>query len=402
MEKDTLHQKHSSEYASFLLKHHLEDLIKYTCEPAEGNIAPHCNQINEPAISISKNLGIQYLLNQLAEGSNLNWIENLKNNQKRNVKLKSEMIRLISEFTKDVEIAKSIFLDLEEIFINNEIVYINNVISEKKEIENKLKEAKIELQNTKAELLQILKKIENNTHENSLIFDSKEISLTKTTNDLDDFICAASHELKAPIANIEGLTTCLNQKTNKEDEDTLFMIGLINISILKFKETIKDLCDIPYLQRASNEDIEIIDLKNLVEDIHSNIIKNTPGFTALIKTDFSKYPFIRFSIKNLRRIITNLISSTLKYNSLDSKPEIFIKTDGVDSYMLLSIKYKGLSIPINEKSKDKPLSQKLQDHIDGAGIGLYIVKRIIEQENGKIEIESQDNQSLEFKIYLKN
>lgn len=81
--------------------------------------------------------------------------------------------------------------------------------------------------------------------------------------------------------------------------------------------------------------------------------------------------------------------------------EIKIKTEKVKDYLLLIIKDNGLGIDPSNQSKVFKMFKRFHNHVEGTGIGLYIVKRILDNAGGKIEVESEEGKGTTFKVYFK-
>jgi signal transduction histidine kinase len=97
----------------------------------------------------------------------------------------------------------------------------------------------------------------------------------------------------------------------------------------------------------------------------------------------------------------NLISNAIKYKSPDRKPVVSIRTEKVNGFCLISVKDNGLGLSPEQKEKIFQMFKRFHDHGEGTGIGLYIVKRIVDNAGGKIEVESEKDKGSEFKVYLK-
>ena len=233
----------------------------------------------------------------------------------------------------------------------------------------------------------------------------KNAELSKINNDLDNFIYTASHDLKAPVSNIEGLISTLSDELSSEglnNKNIEYIINLINTSITRFKMTILDLTEITKIQKETNEDVINQNFYDIIEDVKISINDIILKSNAKIHVDTSTCPTINFSKKNLKSIIYNLLSNAIKYCSFDKAPDIQITTEKKDDHILLIVKDNGLGMDLSRNTKIFSMFKRLHDHVEGTGVGLYIVKRIIDNSGGKIEVESAIGKGSTFKVYFKD
>lgn len=225
--------------------------------------------------------------------------------------------------------------------------------------------------------------------------------LLRINKDLDNFVYTASHDLKAPISNLEGLVSLIfNFTRNKIDQKEIRIFDMIHTTIGRFKNTIHDLTEITKIQKQVAEDVEMISFRERLEDITVQIQKMIEEADAKIVTDF-QVEKIQFSKKNLHSILYNLVSNAIKYRSSERRPVIKIRTEEYHEYILLSVKDNGLGIDPKKINKLFTMFRRLHDHVEGTGIGLYIVKRILDNSEGKIEVESHLGEGTTFKAYFK-
>lgn len=234
----------------------------------------------------------------------------------------------------------------------------------------------------------------------------KNEQLTRINNDLDNFIYTASHDLKAPITNIEGLVSLLSKTLGTlpaRQDKTDKLMELINTSIGRFKETIKDLAEVAKVQSNTEEDLDQIAFSEVLDEVKSNIKTTIDESEALITEDFSGAPAIYFSKKNLRSILYNLVSNAIKYRSPERQPRIRVSTSVADNdCILLSVQDNGMGIKEKDRHKVFMMFKRLHQHVEGTGVGMAIVKRIVDNNEGKIEIESTVGEGSLFKVYLKS
>lgn len=226
----------------------------------------------------------------------------------------------------------------------------------------------------------------------------KNEQLIKTNNDLDNFIYTASHDLRAPVSNLEGLFNTLLNEIELND-DLVFLKGLIDESFERFKNTIQDLTEITKVQKGQYEETETIPFVEIIEDVKTVIKDQIKKNGAEIFTDFGVAE-LKFSRKNLRSILYNFISNAIKYSSPERKPVIHLSTRKQDNFILLSISDNGLGLSPANQRKIFQMFKRFHDHVEGTGIGLYIVKRIIDNAGGKIEVESEVGKGTTFNIFF--
>ncbi|MFD3003902.1 ATP-binding protein [Pontibacter toksunensis] len=227
--------------------------------------------------------------------------------------------------------------------------------------------------------------------------------LTRVNKDLDTFVYTASHDLKAPINNIEGLVTALHEILHEKGappEGVLPIMDMINTSVSRFKSILSDLTEVAKVQYAAAEK-DKVSFKELLEDIKLNIKDLIEKHDAVIVEDFSQAPEISFSRKNLRSILYNLVSNSIKYRSPERRPEIRVTTTCADGFTLLTVQDNGLGLRKQDQLKVFGMFKRLHTHVEGTGVGLAIVKRIAENCGGKIDFESELGEGSAFKVYLK-
>jgi PAS domain S-box-containing protein len=222
--------------------------------------------------------------------------------------------------------------------------------------------------------------------------------------DLDNFVYAASHDLKAPISNIEGLMQalmdCLPNETMASGV-VQELTAMIHSSIERFKKALADLTEVAKIQREAGDDVAFISLADVVGEVMLDFESDLKKTGASVETNISDGAAVRYSAKNIRSIVYNLISNALKYHSPDRPLQIRIFTENTPEYIMLAVADNGLGLNMADEDKIFSMFKRLHDHVEGSGVGLYIVKRIVENAGGRIEVESRVGEGSVFKIYLR-
>ncbi|MBD1395746.1 PAS domain-containing protein [Pontibacter sp. JH31] len=228
--------------------------------------------------------------------------------------------------------------------------------------------------------------------------------LIRTNVDLDNFIYTASHDLKAPIFNIERLVQILLESMPPEllkSEELTQVVSMIEDSIRRFKRTIDHLTEVIKLQKENSPEATLIDLAEVINDVRLDLSSQMDVAGAELDIDIVACPYLHFSHKNLRSVIYNLLSNAIKYSSPDRKPKIRITCHPKGSFYLLMVQDNGLGMNLSGSQKLFTMFSRMHNHVEGSGIGLYMVKKIVENAGGHIEVESQLGVGSTFRVYLK-
>jgi two-component system CheB/CheR fusion protein len=225
-------------------------------------------------------------------------------------------------------------------------------------------------------------------------------SFRRINDDLNNFVYGASHDLNAPLLNIETVMGILNKKIDMSNPDVVNLSGIMNTALTNFKEVIKELGKVGALEAETMEDANLESFDMIFTEIEEAISERIKLADAKVTTEFSVKD-VRFSKKNLRSILLNLITNAIKFHSPDRLPEIFIATKEADGFVILIVKDNGMGIKKERLDFVFKMYQRINDDIEGQGIGLYLVKKIINASGGKIEVESEVDKGSTFKIYFK-
>ncbi len=222
--------------------------------------------------------------------------------------------------------------------------------------------------------------------------------------DLDNFIYTASHDLKAPIANIEGLLLVLKRHLSPEtmqQERVRGITDMIASSVERFKKTIANLTDITRLQKENGQAPSWVELPEMIGEIMLDLAPLIGETKAQVQVDVAGCPVISFQEKNLRSILYNLLSNALKYRSPEREPRVEVGCQSVPGYLLVWVSDNGLGIDLSKEQKLFAMFGRLHTHVEGSGVGLYMVKKILDNAGGKIEVESQVGVGSTFRVYFK-
>jgi PAS domain S-box-containing protein len=275
----------------------------------------------------------------------------------------------------------------------------NTDISEHQQTQQQLQTLNQELAATTEELRAANEEIQASNEE----LTEANRQLTLINADLDTFVYTASHDLKSPISNIEGLLKALERRLGKDafqNPQIQQIYELLLSSVARFKSTIRDLSEVARAGKESPEDVATIALESILEEVQQDLGTQIEEAGAKLEIQLD-CPAIHFSRKNLKSICYNLLSNALKYRSEQRQALMRIMCQSEGDYYVLCVEDNGLGIDMRQQDKIFALFKRLHAHVEGTGIGLYIVKKLVENAGGKIEVESQLGVGSTFKVYFK-
>ena len=237
---------------------------------------------------------------------------------------------------------------------------------------------------------------------------NREFELEKTAKDLNSrynelmqFNYIVSHNLRAPVANILGLTTIFEMEEIQEEEKLTYLKH-INTAARKIDYVIKDLNSILETRAALNENKEKVSIDALLFNISETLNKQILESGTTLKIALDEDAIEIYSIRGyLESILYNLISNAIKYKSKERPPIIQINSRKVNNDIIIKISDNGTGIDLKKFEKQLfGLYKRFNTEVEGKGLGLYMTKTQIETLGGTIKVESVVGQGTEFIVTL--
>lgn len=212
------------------------------------------------------------------------------------------------------------------------------------------------------------------------------INLERTNRELDKFAYVVSHDLKAPLRAIGNLTGWIEEDLGENaPENIISNFNIIKGRVIRMEALINGILD--YSKAAKKAGIEeSFDSRSVISDAFDLI-----GASEECKLVMgSKLPIVHTEKTKLQQIFLNLINNAIKFND---KKEKFVEVDAEESknFWHFSVKDNGPGIDKKFHEKIFVIFQTLnaRDEFESTGIGLAIVKKIVEDQGGRIWVESE-------------
>jgi PAS domain S-box-containing protein len=230
-----------------------------------------------------------------------------------------------------------------------------------------------------------------------------ELERDRITNDLIDrnknleqFTYIVSHNLRAPVANIIGLSDLICN-IELSEEELQNCIKDMDSSVKNLDVVINDLNDILKAKHDLLKTRETVRLSEIVKNVKNSISTFINDEKALILTDFTQCDELSTVKGYVYSLFYNLISNSIKYKQPGIAPVIEIKSRIVENKIEITFKDNGLGIDLEQnRNKIFRLYNRFHAHVEGKGMGLFMIKTQLEAIGGKINIQSEVNKGTEF------
>lgn len=222
--------------------------------------------------------------------------------------------------------------------------------------------------------------------------------LSLQNQQLADFTHITSHNLRAPVANLNSLLEIYSYAEDEEERTDIFnkfssVIDHLSSTLNTLIEALKAKVGDANEQKEQIEFNEV--LENTVQMLSGAILKSK----AVINSDFSKLSSISYNKIYMESIFLNLIGNAIKYSAEDRIPHIQIKTEVRNGKNIIIFKDNGLGIDLDKHGhKLFGLNKVFHRHPDAKGVGLYLTKTQIESMGGTITATSEVNVGTTFTI----
>jgi len=225
--------------------------------------------------------------------------------------------------------------------------------------------------------------------------------LVEYNQQLEQFAFIAAHNLRAPVARILGLGQVLDISQGNRDEEKTIINRLV-YTTEELDRVVRDINTILDIRKNNTQVLTKVELTEELEIIKANLEYEIAETQAEIREDFSAANILYTAKPYLDSILLNLIHNAIKYRDPNRKPCIEVKSTAQDGYICLSVSDNGLGINLDMHRRNMfNLYKRFHSHVEGKGMGLYLVKTQVAALGGKIDVESEVNTGTTFKVYLR-
>ncbi|MGI4820808.1 MAG: ATP-binding protein [Janthinobacterium lividum] len=227
--------------------------------------------------------------------------------------------------------------------------------------------------------------------------------LVHTNQDLDNFVYAASHDLKQPINNLVGLFGELRRTATFHDAEEAVVLHLVDESLRNLSTTIHDLAAVVQEQRPPSAlASEPVALAEVLADVQLALRPAWLATQGQLTVDFAALPTLHGVRSSLRTIMFNLLSNALKYRQPTRLLRVHMRTYEQAGCAVLEVRDNGLGIDLVRCGKELfHLFRRFHpEAAEGTGVGLFLVNRLVEGTGGHMQVDSQPGGGTTFRAHL--
>ncbi|UOQ99212.1 CHASE3 domain-containing protein [Hymenobacter sp. 5317J-9] len=219
--------------------------------------------------------------------------------------------------------------------------------------------------------------------------------LENRNQELDQFAYVVSHDLKAPLRGIESASRWIEEDMGPEQLPPHIreFLGLMRQRVHRMEKLITGILDLARIGRVAQAN-ETVFVRTLLREV-VDTLNPPPGFTVELPFFL---PTLTTNAVQLQQVFTNLISNALKYHDHPETGTVHISCDDAGDFYLFSVADDGPGIAPEYHDRIFVIFQTLteRDTLESTGVGLAIVKKIVERQGGRIGVKSAEGQGAKF------
>jgi len=211
--------------------------------------------------------------------------------------------------------------------------------------------------------------------------------LERKNTEMERFTYTVSHDLRSPLITIKGFSGVLNEDIEKEKYESLLSYSKrIARAADKMKELLDSLLELSRIGRIVNP-TERIDLNELINDVLESLsgLIEKKGINITIE---NRLPEVFADRARMTEVFQNILENAVKFMNGKETPRITIRSYKKGNMIFFEIEDNGRGIDKRYQDRIFGLFEQLDAEAEGNGVGLSLVKRIIDYHGGSVEIQS--------------
>ena len=227
--------------------------------------------------------------------------------------------------------------------------------------------------------------------------------LTEMNRLKDDFVASVSHELRTPLTSIRGyVRTLLRPDVNFNADEQRSFLETVDRQSNRLHRLIEDLLAVSRIESETDTtSLTVVSLKELLDEISDELRSKATNHTIDIHVP-DDLPTVTTDAGKVHQIVQNLIDNALKYAPEDTTVSVTGAKQGGGIVISVTDEGDGVSLEAQEKIFDRfyQVDQSATRSVGGAGLGLYICRRMAEAIGGRVWLEKSDEDGSTFALWI--
>ncbi len=216
--------------------------------------------------------------------------------------------------------------------------------------------------------------------------EEKSQALETKSAEMEAFVYSVSHDLKSPMVSMEGMSVLLEESlANKEYNELEFFVTRLRANVQTMTALVNGLLELSRVGRI-DESMGEIDLSGVVQTVLNELEARIAAKQILIKRP-DNFPIVCYAPERLYQILSNLIGNAVKFLPEGANNILEINYKKNNRHLEIMVKDNGAGIASHLRAKALELFSKLNPAVEGSGVGLAMVKRIVEHNGGTLRLE---------------
>jgi K+-sensing histidine kinase KdpD len=221
--------------------------------------------------------------------------------------------------------------------------------------------------------------------------------IAKKNKELESLLFIVSHDLKNPLVALEGMSSLLMGECERQlSENGKHYLSRIQANVGHMETLIRDVQELSRIGRIETQ-IEQIDVKGILHEVLQDFQEQKNASSVRVSNQ-NQVDSLCYNRRGLKHILTNLIGNAIKFSAYQKDAQVVVGSEEKEKEFLFFIKDNGIGIDKQYHQCIFDLFYRLQElkNIEGTGVGLTIVQRVLETYGGKVWLESEKGKGTTF------
>lgn len=220
------------------------------------------------------------------------------------------------------------------------------------------------------------------------MLEAKANDLLRSNAELEQFAYVVSHDLKAPLRNVQGFADLLKRNKEELKPATQEYINVIWEEVMRFSDIIDALLRYARVSTSSVQDMKMVDFQQLIYKIEGQLSMTLQQRKA--RLSYHNLPTLQANYRQMQQLLQNLVINAIKFTPEGRVPLIHLEAEPIQYGYRFAVLDNGIGLQPGDRQRIFGLFQRADRdrQYEGNGLGLSICKKIVEQHKGKIWAES--------------